>query len=57
MTVDTHFADGVAIVTIGNPPVNLGNATVRRELQQALRQIAEDRLVTGVVLASRRSPR
>jgi 3-hydroxyacyl-CoA dehydrogenase len=52
--VSTHLDDGIAVVTIDNPPVNMGNAALRRELQQALLEIANCALVTGVVLASAR---
>lgn len=52
--VSTRFDGGVAIVTIDNPPVNMGNHALRSDLVTALAEIAEIDGLEGVVLASAR---
>lgn len=53
--VSTRVEDGIAVLTIDNPPVNMGNATLRRDLLDAVEGLRERTDVTGAVLASGRS--
>lgn len=50
----TRVEDGIAVVTIDNPPVNMGNAALRRSLLEAFEQIAARTDLRGVVVASAR---
>lgn len=43
--------DGIAIATIGNPPVNALSAPVRAGLLAAVRRAAEDPAVSGLILS------
>ena len=52
MIVETEVTNGVAVLTIDNPPVNMGNAALRSALAGALDSVATRRGLTGVVLAS-----
>lgn len=52
--VSTRLDDGIAVVTIDNPPVNMGNATLRRALLDAFESLQARDDVRGVVLASGR---
>ena len=45
-------ADGIAVVTIANPPVNALTAAVRAGLLDAVRRAAADRGIDGVVIAA-----
>lgn len=44
--------NGVAVLTIDNPPVNMGNTALRSALADALDTVAARRGLTGIVLAS-----
>lgn len=48
--VSTRLEDGVAVLTIDNPPVNTGNATLRRDLLVAVQDVAGRDDVVGAVL-------
>lgn len=52
MIVKIDETNGVAVLTIDNPPVNMGNTAMRSALADALDDVAARRGVTGVVLAS-----
>lgn len=52
MIVDTEIINGVAVLTIDNPPVNMGNTAMRSALADALDSVATLEDLTGVVLAS-----
>lgn len=49
--IGIHRMDGVAVITIDNPPVNALSHAVRRELGQALSAVSDDSSVDGVVIA------
>lgn len=51
MTVSLTREDGIAIVTIDNPPVNATSHDVRQGLADAITQIAQDTSLIGVILA------
>lgn len=53
--VSMRVDDGIAIVTIDSPPVNMGNVTLRTELLSAFLKIRDDKKLAGAVLASARS--
>ena len=50
--VTLAVTDGIAVVTIANPPVNALSAAVRAGLLDAVRRAAADRGVDGVVIAA-----
>jgi len=50
MVVSVSAQDGVALVTIDNPPVNAASAAVREGLMKALARTEADRGVSAVVL-------
>ena len=50
--VTLAVADGVAVATIANPPVNALSAAVRAGLLDAVRRAAADPSVDGVVVAA-----
>lgn len=52
MIVDTEVINGVAVLTIDNPPVNMGNTAMRNALADALDSVATRGDLTGVVLTS-----
>ncbi len=52
--VSTRIDDGVAVLTIDNPPVNMGNATLRRDLLEAVESLRNRDDVLGAVLSSAR---
>lgn len=55
-TVSLEIADGIAVVTIDNPPVNALGATVRQGLVTAAERIdADDAIHAGVVTAKGRT--
>lgn len=49
--VSTRVEDGIAVLTIDNPPVNTGNAAMRRDLRDAVAALEGRADVTGAVLA------
>lgn len=49
VTLEMH--DGIAVVTIDNPPVNAVSHAVRQGLSEAFDQCAVDASVTGIVIA------
>ena len=51
MTVSVAIDNGVAVVTIDNPPVNATSQAVRQGLLDAVTQTEADDRVTGVILA------
>ncbi len=51
MSVDCQLQDGIAVVVVANPPGNLLDAGVRRELQAALTRAAHAAEVRAIVLA------
>ncbi|MGE3871677.1 MAG: 3-hydroxyacyl-CoA dehydrogenase NAD-binding domain-containing protein [Parvibaculaceae bacterium] len=51
MPVSLTREDGIAVITIDNPPVNALSQPVRQGLFDAFRAIAADAAVTGVILA------
>ncbi len=50
MAVSTNVSDGIAVVTINNPPVNATSHKVRQGLWDALKQTSRDDRVRAVVL-------
>lgn len=52
--VSTQFDDGVAIVVIDNPPVNMGNAVLRRALLECFEGLNARTDLVGVVISSGR---
>lgn len=52
--VSTRVEDGIAVMTIDNPPVNMGNAELRRSLLAAFEAVGARNDLRGVVLASAR---
>ena len=50
--VTTAVHDGVAVVTLDNPPVNMGNAALRTALAEALDALSARSDLRGVVLAA-----
>ncbi len=50
--VRTEVADGIAVVTIENPPINASSHAVRQGLAEAFARLAADPAVKGVVLAA-----
>ena len=50
MAVSTNVSDGIAVVTIDNPPVNATSHKVRQGLWDALEQTSRDDRVRAVVL-------
>ena len=48
--VSVRLDDGIAVITIDNPPVNAISAAVRRGLLVAIEQMAADRGVAAIVL-------
>ena len=50
MAVSTNVSDGIAVVTIDNPPVNATSHNVRQGLWDALEQTSRDDRVRAVVL-------
>ena len=50
MAVSTNVSDGIAVVTIDNPPVNATSHKVRQGLWDALEQTSQDDRVRSVVL-------
>lgn len=51
-TVLTRFVDGVAVLTLDNPPVNAGNIVMRRDLHETLLTAAKTPGLRGVVIDS-----
>ncbi|QSE91880.1 enoyl-CoA hydratase/isomerase family protein [Rhodococcus pseudokoreensis] len=51
-TVTTSLRGTIAVLLLNNPPVNMGNATLRADLARSLQNLATDRQVEGVVIAS-----
>lgn len=51
-SVTTSVTNGVAILTLDNPPVNMGNAALRTALADALDSLAGRNDIRGVVLVS-----
>ncbi len=51
MTVSLAREDGIAIITIDNPPVNATSHSVRQGLAEAITQITQDTSLRGVILA------
>jgi 3-hydroxyacyl-CoA dehydrogenase len=51
-TVSTTWSGNIAILTINNPPVNMGNISLRRDLHDALSAVAVTEALQAVVLAS-----
>lgn len=52
MIVTTDMTNGVAVLTVNNPPVNMGNTALRRALAESLDEVATRDDVVGVVIAS-----
>lgn len=52
--VSTQVEQGIAILTIDNPPVNMGNAALRRDLLEAVEGLRDREDIRGAVLASAR---
>jgi enoyl-CoA hydratase/carnithine racemase len=51
-TLSIEHDDGVAIVTLDNPPMNIINETVGTELDQVVRQLGEDDSVRAIIFRS-----
>jgi 3-hydroxyacyl-CoA dehydrogenase len=51
MSVDFEKLDGVALLTIANPPVNALGASVKTELAARLEQAASDPMIRAIVIA------
>ncbi|QIG47713.1 3-hydroxyacyl-CoA dehydrogenase [Nordella sp. HKS 07] len=51
MPVSLTRDDGIAVITIDNPPVNAASHAVRQGLADAIAAIAEDKTLRGVILA------
>jgi 3-hydroxyacyl-CoA dehydrogenase len=51
LPVTLAVEDGIAIITIDNPPVNATSQAVRQGLAVAITQITQDRSLGGVILA------
>ncbi|MGX4694447.1 3-hydroxyacyl-CoA dehydrogenase NAD-binding domain-containing protein [Streptomyces sp. JNUCC 63] len=51
-TVTTSIRGTIAVCLLNNPPVNMGNATMRADLARTLRDLAADPQIEGVVIAS-----
>ncbi len=51
MPVTLTVEDGIAIITIDNPPVNATSQPVRQGLAEAITQITQDSSLHGVILA------
>ncbi|WKN61009.1 3-hydroxyacyl-CoA dehydrogenase NAD-binding domain-containing protein (plasmid) [Rhodococcus opacus] len=51
-TVTTSLRGTIAVLLLNNPPVNMGNRTLRADLARSLRNLATDPSVEGVVIAS-----
>ncbi|MEM8916620.1 MAG: enoyl-CoA hydratase-related protein, partial [Pseudomonadota bacterium] len=51
MTVSVSVADGIATVTIDNPPVNAASHAVRQGLVEAVKSTEADAAIRAVVLA------
>ncbi len=51
-TVSTRVSDGVAVLMLDNPPVNMGNATMRADLLAAIEGLADVEHVKVVVIAT-----
>lgn len=51
MVVSLTQEDGIAIITIDNPPVNATSQAVRQGLAEAIARISEDKPLRGVILA------
>ncbi|MBO1901453.1 enoyl-CoA hydratase/isomerase family protein [Leucobacter weissii] len=51
-TVSTTWSGTIAVLTIDNPPVNMGNITLRRDLREAIAAIDRHEELTGVVIDS-----
>jgi 3-hydroxyacyl-CoA dehydrogenase len=51
LPVTLAVEDGIAIITIDNPPVNATSQAVRQGLADAITQIAQDQSLRGVILA------
>ncbi len=52
MIVTTDMTNSVAVLTVNNPPVNMGNTALRRALAESLDEVATRDDVVGVVIAS-----
>lgn len=50
--VSTSIDNGIAVLTLNNPPVNMGNVALRSDLADALDEIAARNDIRGVVIAS-----
>lgn len=51
-TVSTTWSGPIAVLTLDNPPVNMGNITLRRDLREALLAVSEQDEIRGVVIDS-----
>ncbi|NGP07769.1 NAD(P)-binding domain-containing protein [Rhodococcus sp. 14C212] len=51
-TVTTDRRGSIAVIYLNNPPVNMGNASLRADLARTLQEIAADSTVDAVVVAS-----
>lgn len=51
-TVISRIEDGIAVLSIANPPVNALSAAVRSALDAALVQAADDEAVSGIVITA-----
>lgn len=51
-TVSTTWSGSIAVLTIDNPPVNMGNIALRGDLQEAVRDLVAREELTGVVINS-----
>lgn len=52
MSVYTTWVDSIAVITLDNPPVNVGDAALRRNLRDELLAVSAAAELDGVVIAS-----
>ena len=51
-TLQLERADGVAVIRLNHPPMNMINETMRRELRRSFDELSQDRTIGAVVLSS-----